>query len=163
MRISQYRNFDISNGIGVGTALFVQGCHFHCKGCFNASAWDFTGGVLYTNDLTSRILSDLLSPHIKRLSILGGEPLADENYQDVLELCKQVNKPIWLYTGYSYEELLATNKKDILRYIDYLVDGQYVDELKDLSLKFRGSSNQRVIDVKNSDSNRIVLLKEVDK
>lgn len=149
MRYASIRNFDISNGVGCGVALFVQGCHFHCKNCFNQSTWDFAGGKEF-DVKTKDILYDLLdNPHMARLSILGGEPLAPENIKTVTEIAKDFagKKVLWVYTGYKYEEIL---NKEILKYIDYLVDGRYVDELRDLKLQFRGSSNQRIIDVKQS-------------
>lgn len=149
MRYASIRNFDISNGVGCGVALFVQGCHFHCKNCFNQSTWDFAGGKEF-DVKTKDILYDLLdNSHMARLSILGGEPLAPENIKTVTEIAKDFagKKVLWVYTGYKYEEIL---NKEILKYIDYLVDGRYVDELRDLKLQFRGSSNQRIIDVKQS-------------
>lgn len=158
MRIAQYRNFDISNGVDIGVALYVQGCHFHCEGCFNETTWSFCGGKEYTNELKSLIIKDLSKDYIKRLTILGGEPLADENFKDVLELCKNIRKPIWLYTGYTFENIAKSAKSEILNNIDVLVDGRFVLSKKDLSLAFRGSSNQRVIDIKNSSIDSIVLL-----
>lgn len=149
MRYASIRNFDVSNGAGCGIALFVQGCHFHCKNCFNQSTWDFADGKEF-DAKTKEILYSLLdNPHMTRLSILGGEPLAPENIKEVTEIAKDFagKKVLWLYTGYRYEEILD---REILKYIDYLVDGRYVDELRDLKLQFRGSSNQRVIDVKQS-------------
>lgn len=158
MRVAQYRNFDISNGVDIGVALYVQGCHFHCKGCFNEITWDFCGGKEYTNRLKQLIIEDLSKDYIKRLSVLGGEPLADENFNDVLELCRSVSKPIWLYTGYTFENITKSTKSEILNNIDVLVDGRFMLNKKDLSLPFRGSSNQRVIDTKNSSIDNIVLL-----
>lgn len=149
MRYASIRSFDVSNGIGCGIALFVQGCHFHCKNCFNQTTWDFAGGREFDAKSKETLYSLLDNSHMMRLSILGGEPLAPENIKAVTEIAKDFagKKVLWLYTGYRYEEILD---KEILKYIDYLVDGRYVDELRDLSLKFRGSSNQRIIDVKQS-------------
>lgn len=156
MNFASIRNFDVSNGIGIGIALYVQGCHFHCKNCFNQVTWDFNGGKEWTPDIENKFIELANNKHVDRVSILGGEPLTPENYDTVLSLCKKLSKKIWVYTGYTYETLCD---KEILRYIDVLVDGKYVDELRDLNLAFRGSSNQRIIDVKASlDSNKVVLL-----
>ena len=149
MRYASIRNFDISNGTGCGVALFVQGCHFHCKNCFNQSTWDFSGGKEFTVKVKNQLYSLLENPHITRLSVLGGEPLAKENIETVKSVIKDwaSKKEIWVYTGYTYEVI---SDKELLEYIDVLVDGQYEDEHRDLNLAFRGSSNQRVIDVKRS-------------
>ena len=156
MNFASIRNFDVSNGIGIGIALYVQGCHFHCKNCFNQVTWDFNGGKEWTPDIENKFIELANNKYVDRVSILGGEPLTPENYDTVLSLCKKLSKKIWVYTGYTYETLCD---KEILRYIDVLVDGKYVDELRDLNLAFRGSSNQRIIDVKASlDSNKVVLL-----
>ena len=156
MNFASIRNFDVSNGIGIGIALYVQGCHFHCKNCFNQVTWDFNGGKEWTSNIEDKFIELANNKYIDRVSILGGEPLTPENYDTVLSLCKKLSKKIWVYTGYTYETLCD---KEILRYIDVLVDGKYVDELRDLNLAFRGSSNQRIIDVKASlDSNKVVLL-----
>jgi len=156
MNFASIRNFDVSNGIGIGIALYVQGCHFHCKNCFNQVTWDFNGGKEWTPDIENKFIELANNKHVDRVSILGGEPLTPENYDTVLSLCKKLSKKIWVYTGYTYDTLCD---KEILRYIDVLVDGKYVDELRDLNLAFRGSSNQRIIDVKASlDSNKVVLL-----
>lgn len=151
MRYSQIRRLDISNGEGVGVALFTQGCHFHCKNCFNKSTWDFNGGKEFTKEVEDYFYKLVDRPHISRVTILGGEPLADENLETIDRLVANINKKIWVYTGNTFETLISSDKyKSILNNIDILVDGRYVDELKDLNLKFRGSSNQRIIDVKKS-------------
>lgn len=151
MRYADIVDFDVNNGEGVGCSLFVQGCHFHCKNCFNQSTWDFNGGKEWTKATKEKFLELVNRPYITRVSILGGEPLADENIEDVSDLISQIplNKKVWLYTGYVYENM------DLKRWlvshsVDVLVDGQYVDELKDMNLPFRGSSNQRLIDVKKT-------------
>lgn len=166
MRYAQIRSMDISNGTGIGVSLFVQGCHFHCKDCFNSETWDFSGGKPWTEDSKKIFLISVLRAYIERVSILGGEPLADENFSDVLDLVQTIHerfpeKKIWIYTGYTWEELLNDEqKKEILPYIDVLVDGRFQTDLKDLSLKFKGSSNQRVIDVQESlKSKEVILLK----
>lgn len=160
MRYASIRDMDISNGNGIGVALFTQGCHFHCKNCFNKSTWDFDGGKEFTKETCDKFIKLVNRPFIKRVSILGGEPLAKENVDDVCNVLKQIkDKQIWVYTGHTFE---TVKNYDIMKYIDYLVDGQYVDELRDLRLKFRGSSNQRIIDVQKSLKESKVILYEVN-
>lgn len=160
MRYAQIRNMDISNGEHIGVSLFVQGCWFCCKGCFNKEAWDFNGGKEWTQEIEDKFFELIDRPYIKRVSILGGEPLADENKSVVLDLIKRIkgkypNKSIWLYTGYTFEEISSLNN---LQYVDVLVDGRYIEEQKDLTLEFRGSKNQRLINVKKTlKENKIVL------
>nr|DAU04277.1 MAG TPA: 4Fe-4S single cluster domain protein [Inoviridae sp.] len=146
MRYASIRDMDISNGRGIGVALFVQGCHFHCKNCFNQTTWNFREGKSWTREIENRFFYLVSRPYIERVSFLGGEPLADENYSTILKLAKSIdNKKKWCYTGYTLEELKANGKDEILKHIDVLVDGRYVDELRDLNLEFRGSSNQRIL------------------
>ena len=160
MRYASIRDLDITNGTDIGVALFVQGCHFHCKNCFNKSTWDFDGGKEFTEDTLKMFLNLVNRPFIKRVSILGGEPLAKENVDTVCNILKQIkDKQIWVYTGHTFE---TVKNYGITKYIDYLVDGQYVDELRDLRLKFRGSSNQRIIDVQKSLKENKVILYEVN-
>lgn len=160
---AQIRKMDISNGEGIGVALFVQGCHFHCKNCFNSETWDFSKGKPWTTKVRDKFLALIDNPHVSRVSILGGEPLAKENVTSIFLLVAKIrekypDKKIWLYTGYTWEHILNSSKtsneslmrKDIVHYCDYVVDGLYVDELKDYTLKYRGSSNQRVINVKKT-------------
>lgn len=149
MRYTQIRKLDISNGEGIGIALFVQGCHFHCKNCFNQSTWNFNGGKPFTADVKRHFLNLAKNKYVSRVSILGGEPLAAENYLEVEQLCRGIGKTIWLYTGYTFNEIPC---KSILEFVDVIVDGQYIDDLKDFSLKFRGSSNQHIWR-KNKDGN----------
>ena len=164
MRYAQLRSMDISNGTGIGVSLFVQGCHFHCKDCFNSETWDFSGGKPWTEDSKKIFLISVLRTYIERVSILGGEPLADENFSDVLDLVQTIHarfpeKKIWIYTGYHWENLLNdSQKREILPYINILVDGRFETDKKDLSLKFKGSSNQRVIDVQKSLENKEVVI-----
>lgn len=174
MRYAAIRKMDISNGEGLGVSLFVQGCHFHCKNCFNKETWDFDGGNELTFKEIEELLHQLSKPQYTRLSILGGEPLAKENIECVSLLCKFVKefmpqKQIWLYTGYTIEDIGVPNfrykdinqirRYNILHTIDVLVDGQYVDELKDMSYPWAGSTNQRVIDVQKSlEKNEVILL-----
>lgn len=160
MRYASIRDLDISNGNDIGVALFTQGCHFHCKNCFNKSTWGFDDGKEFTKETCDKFMKLVNRPFIKRVSILGGEPLAKENVADVCNILKQIkNKTTWVYTGHTFE---TVKNYDIMKYIDYLVDGQYVDELRDLRLKFRGSSNQRIIDVQKSLKENKVILYEVN-
>lgn len=178
MRYSSMRNLDISNGEGVGVSLFVQGCPFHCKNCFNSDTWDFNGGKEWTEKTKNKFMELIDRPYIKRVSFLGGECLADQNLDEVLKLVKQIRilfpeKTIWLYTGYNFDllkleyneyKLYAANptispvRWEIISNVDVLVDGEYIDEQKDLTLAYRGSKNQHVIDVKQSlAQNKMVL------
>ena len=150
MRYALIRKMDISNGPGVGVSLFVQGCHLHCKGCFNTTAWDFNGGKEWNDDIKQKFLALASRPYIKRISILGGEPLSPENSYDIYELITEIkdklpDKVIWLYTGYLFEYAInnQSNRK-IIELCDVVVDDRYVEELKDITLKWRGSSNQRI-------------------
>ena len=164
MRYALIRKMDISNGPGVGVSLFVQGCHLHCKGCFNTTAWDFNGGKEWNDDIKQKFLALASRPYIKRISILGGEPLSPENSYDIYELITEIkdklpDKVIWLYTGYLFEYAInnQSNRK-IIELCDVVVDDRYVEELKDIGLPWRGSSNQRVIDVQETlKQNKIVL------
>ena len=164
MRYALIRKMDISNGPGVGVSLFVQGCHLHCKGCFNSTAWDFNGGKEWNDDVKQKFLELASRPYIKRISILGGEPLSPENVFDIYELIAEIkdklpDKVIWLYTGYLFEYAInnQSNRK-ILELCDVVVDDRYVEELKDIGLPWRGSSNQRIIDVQETlKQNKIVL------
>ena len=159
---------DIANGIGVGCVLWVSGCDIHCKNCHNQSTWDFNSGQLFTEDTMQEILLTLTKPYISRLTLSGGHPLDPHNAPKVLEIVKRVkmvfpNKDIWIYSGYVWEDIIKDETlKEILKYTDVLVDGAYVDELRDISLAFRGSSNQRIIDVEKSlIENKIILWEEV--
>lgn len=147
MNYAEIKKFDIANGEGVRTSLFISGCTHHCKGCFNQIAWDFNYGKLFTIEVEDDIIKSLEPDYIQGLSLLGGEPLESQNIEVLLPFIKRVksiypNKDIWCYTGYTYEDLSC---KEFLSYINVLVDGEFVEELKDISLKFRGSSNQRII------------------
>lgn len=209
MRYASIRNLDISNGANIGVALFVQGCdrNPHCKNCFNSETWDFNGGKEWTEKTKNKFMGLIDRPYIRRISILGGEPLAEQNLDDVLSLIKEIRekypisqnpnsenirksrvledenskeirisfpeKTIWLYTGYQWNQIMfpiptitddlhtievTDKRKKIISNVNVLVDGEYIDEQKDLSLKWRGSKNQRVIDVKQSlDQNKVVL------
>ena len=156
MRYSSIRKFDISNGEGIGISLFVQGCPFRCYNCFNPDTWDFNGGNEWTEKIENDFLNLLKDEHIKRVTILGGEPLAEQNLSGVLGLIEKIRKNfpdkiIWLYTGFVFEECIKHPLREkILSYCDVLIDGPYIDSLRDISLAWRGSSNQRVIDVQKS-------------
>ena len=175
MKYAQIREMDVSNGKNIGVALFVQGCHFSCKNCFNPETHDFNGGKEWTLETEKQFIKLADRPYIKRISLLGGEPLADENLDDMLNLVNKIRlslpkKIIWLYSGYTLEQItfpicinqppkLNEQKRiDIIKQCDVLVDGRYIDELKDITLKFRGSSNQRVIDIQETlKQNKIIL------
>ena len=224
MRYAQIRSMDISNGEGVGVSLFVQGCDRHCFNCFNSETWDFNGGKEWTEETKNKLMELIDRPYIRRISILGGEPLAERNLDDVLSLIKEIRekypisqnlnsenigksrvledenskeiriscpkKTIWLYTGfrwsdiwkwkripntlledaiynprnlyfYDYHNSLYENmmkRQEIIRLCDVLVDGEYIDEQKDLTLAWRGSKNQHVIDVQKSIAqNKLIL------
>ena len=167
MYYGNIKYYDISNGDGVRTSLFVSGCNHHCKGCFNEVAWDFDYGKEFSYNTLKEILDSLKPDYIAGLSILGGEPLDYKNINTISTIVEVVrksfpNKSIWVYTGYTYEELLERNNlftSLILNKIDVLVDGKFIEELKDISLKFRGSSNQRIIDMnKTRELGEITLL-----
>lgn len=160
MRYNTIKQLDIANGPGCRVSLFIQGCTFNCPGCFNTVAKDFDSGTEFT-DQTLHLILELLKPsHISGLSILGGEPLHPRNRQATLDLVKLVRahapeKSIWLWTGFCWEDVAD----DLIGSgIDVVVDGQFKEELKDLRLKYRGSSNQRVIDVWHSTKDSIKLI-----
>lgn len=185
MRYAQIRSMDISNGEGVGVSLFVQGCPFHCKNCFNSETWDFNGGKEWTEETRNKFMELIDRPYIKRVSFLGGECLAEQNLDKVLSLIQEIRisfpeKIIWLYTGFEWGELtrydsyngfiplesylrkdvyeLYTKRHQIIKLCNVVVDGEYIDEQKDLTLKWRGSENQHVIDVKQSlAQNKMIL------
>lgn len=163
MRYNKIRKMDISNGPGIRISIFMQGCTFKCKNCFNPETHDFDKGEELTNDVILKILKISEPDYIEGLSVLGGEPMHPKNASGSLDLIKKFkekypNKTIWVWSGFLFENL-----KDLydLKNIDVLVDGQYKDELHDPKLKYRGSSNQRVIDVKKSlEKNKIILFCE---
>lgn len=166
MKYAKIRKMDISNGEGVRVSLFVQGCSFHCKNCFNQETWDFNGGKEFTTEEIQKIIELADKDYIAGLSILGGEPLHNNNVDEVFHIVatfkeKFPNKDIWLWTGFKFEDAIKDSKrKFILRNIDVLIDGQFEEDKKDLTLKWRGSSNQRVIYCKKSLAENKVILKE---
>ena len=163
MRYNKIREMDISNGPGIRVSIFMQGCEFHCKNCFNPETWSFTKGNEFNKETIDRVLELANKDYIKGLSILGGEPMHPKNEENTTKLAKAFkekypNKTIWMWSGFLYEDI---KDKEVFKYIDVLVDGQYKDELHDFRLKYRGSSNQRVIDIKKSLKNKkTILLKE---
>jgi len=171
MNYGQIIKNDVANGIGCRTSLFVSGCTHHCKGCFNEMTWDFNYGYAFDKNVEDEIIESMKPAYINGLTILGGEPMEVSN-QKVLRpfierLKKELpSKSIWIYSGYVFEELMDKNNKrchsedteSILRNIDILVDGEFVLEKKDIMLHFRGSSNQRIIDMKKTmDEGKIVI------
>lgn len=155
MNYQQYQKADMLNGSGVRCTVFVSGCSFACPGCFNKVAWDPKYGSPFDNDIQNQILKDLDSNYISGLTWLGGDPLHKKNYKSVIEFSKKIKqhfenkKDIWLYTGYTLEEIEADpDRKDILKYIDVLVDGKFEIDKK-AKIPFRGSTNQRIIQIKN--------------
>ena len=175
MNYAEIKNCDIANGLGVRVSLFVSGCTHHCKNCFNEVTWDFYYGKVFDEKVEEQILEYLKPNHITGLTLLGGEPMEPSNQRALLPFIKKVketypNKDIWMYSGYVFDkELLQESRArfevtdELLSYIDVLVDGRFVEELKDLSLKFRGSSNQRIIDVQESlKTNQVVLYKDLN-
>lgn len=141
---------DLINGEGVRVSLFVSGCSHGCENCFSPHTWDYRSGSLFTDEVLNELFTALDKPYISGLSLLGGDPLAPKNTSTVIDICKKFKerfpeKNIWCWTGYTLEEVQNNHAKDILEYCDVLIDGKFVQELKDLTLPFRGSSNQRIL------------------
>lgn len=173
MNYCEIKKCDIANGIGVRTTLFVSGCTHHCKGCFQPETWDFNYGKPFTKETEDEILESLKPDYIKGLTLLGGEPFEPENQRVLVGFLKRVKenypeKSVWCYTGYLYDdELLSPSRArcevtdEMLSQIDILVDGEFVQEKKNIRLQFRGSENQRIIDLnKTRDAGEIVLWEE---
>lgn len=162
MNYADIKKIDVANGEGVRVSVFVSGCNHHCKGCFNQCAWDFNYGKEFTEKEEQQIIDYMNHDYISGLSLLGGEPLEPRNQEGLLPLVKKVkekfpNKDIWCYTGFDFEkdvvEKMAKNNettRELLKYIDIIVDGKFEEDKKDLKLQFRGSSNQKIVDVKKS-------------
>ncbi|MBR1413976.1 MAG: anaerobic ribonucleoside-triphosphate reductase activating protein [Bacilli bacterium] len=164
MRYNKIRKMDISNGPGIRISVFMQGCPFHCEGCFNPETWDFDGGKEFSDETINHIIELCGKEHISGLSILGGEPLHKDNIDGTTKLAKAFkekypNKTLWIWTGNLFESL---KNKEILKYADTIVDGQFKIELSSPLLKWKGSSNQRVIDVKKSVKEDKVVLYETE-
>ena len=156
MNYGEIKNFDIANGEGVRVSLFVSGCTHHCKNCFNKETWDFNYGQLFTEETEKEILAALEPAYIKGLTLLGGEPFEPQNQGAIVELLRQVkkeypDKSIWAFSGYLFDKDITSGRlgdtSEYLSYLDVLVDGPFVEAKKNLSLRFRGSENQRLIDV----------------
>lgn len=161
MRYFKVRSEDISNGPGIRVSIWVQGCHRHCPGCFNPETWDFNGGKIFNRRVKTQFLDLAKDKKIVGFSILGGEPLQQDD--DMLKLVKSMkeeypNKTIWMWTGYKYEDL-NDKQREIVSYIDVLVDGEFIETQKCPGKRFKGSSNQRIIDIKKTlETNKIQLL-----
>lgn len=176
MNYATIKEFDVANGPGVRVSLFVSGCTHHCKNCFNQEAWDFNYGNPFTQAEIDKIIKCLEPDYMKGLSLLGGEPFEYINQQGLLPLVRAFKeaypqKNLWCYTGFDFEKDIKCDMmvkwpetRELISYIDILVDGKFVEELKDLKLRFRGSSNQRIIDVQKSlKADSVVLWDEIDK
>ncbi len=153
MRYNKIRKMDISNGPGVRVSIFMQGCNFNCKNCFNPETHDFNGGKEFTDETINRVLELCDNKNVEGLSILGGEPMNPQNIEGTTKLAKAFkekypDKNIWAWSGYTFDNYLKD--KDGVKYLDVVVDGQFVDEEKDPTLEWKGSSNQRVINVRES-------------
>lgn len=174
MHYGNIKSFSIENGVGVRVSLFVSGCRNHCKNCFSQQTWDFDFGEPFTEETRQELLTELEPAHIAGLTILGGEPFEPENQKELLPLIKTVRetlpeKTIWMYTGFTFEELNGHTRgncgeltQEIFSNIDVLVDGRFIEEKKNLRIRFRGSENQRIINMKETLQNgHIVLMDEL--
>ena len=170
MNYATIKKYDVANGPGVRVSLFVSGCTHHCPGCFNQETWDFNYGNPFDSDVMNEIIKALEPSYIRGFTLLGGEPFEYTNQQGVLPLLREIkhrfpHKDIWCFTGYDYEKDILGDMMNkwpetgkMLSYIDVLVDGEFVESLRNLSLRFRGSSNQRLIKVQESlETNSVVL------
>lgn len=175
MNYAEIKQCDIANGTGVRTTLFVSGCRHRCAGCFNAEAWDFAAGKPFTREVEDQIIASLEVPYVNGLSVLGGEPLEPENQEALAPFLERVRSrepktSIWLWSGFTWEQLMDKGCRahtkwlvPILQSIDVLVDGPFEQDKKELGLRFRGSANQRIIDVGSSlNANSIVLWQDED-
>ena len=172
MYYADIKKADIANGLGVRVSVFVSGCNHHCKNCFNPEAWNFDYGKEFTEKEIDKVIEELDHPYVSGLTLLGGEPLEHINQQGLLPLLRKVkekfpDKNIWCYTGYTFDKDVMgdmCNKweetSELLSYIDVIVDGKFEEENKDIKLRFRGSSNQRIIDVKKSIEGKKAVLFE---
>ena len=161
MRYNKIRKMDISNGPGVRVSIFMQGCNFNCKNCFNPETHDFTGGKEFTDETINRVLELCENKNVEGLSILGGEPMNPQNIEGTTKLAKAFKekfpeKNVWAWSGYTFDNYLKD--KEVVKYLDVVVDGQFVEEEKNPTLEWKGSSNQRVINVQESlKENKIIL------
>lgn len=169
MRYNKIRKMDISNGEGIRVSLFVQGCEFHCKNCFNPDTWNFEGGKEFTTDTMKSLIDLCANKNINGLSILGGEPMHPKNRETVVDIMRAFKyhypeKTIWMWTGYKLEDLLNEDDEDVKSmfiYLDYLIDGQFQEDKKNLNLKWAGSTNQRWIDIQESMKQGILVTKDM--
>lgn len=157
MRYAEIVECELCNGSGIGVSIWCTYCPIKCKNCCNKSVWDINSGQPFTDEVLERLIDYISKPWVDRISILGGEPLCKENAKDICDLLKVFrqraetrDKNIWVYTGYWFENLNDEIKTNVLHYVDVLVDGPYIESQRDLTLAFRGSSNQRIIDIKAS-------------
>lgn len=152
MNYAQIRKYDVANGVGIRSVIFVTGCTHNCKNCFNKEYQDFNYGKKWTENETKQIIEYLKDDNVSGLTLLGGEPMQNLDLILVLkEIKKEISKPIWIYSGYTFDEIKENKYRlELLKLCDVLVDGKFIEELKDLKLKFRGSSNQRIIDIKKT-------------
>ena len=173
MNYADIKQYDVANGLGIRVSLFVSGCTHHCKNCFNKETWDFHFGNPFTEAENEKILEYLKPSYVSGLSLLGGEPFEPENQPGLLPLVKKAkevypDKNIWCYTGYLFDEDICgkmldqvPETRELLSYIDVLIDGPFIEERKNLKIRFRGSDNQRIIDVKKTmEAGEIVLWEE---
>ena len=172
MHYGEIKKTDIANGVGVRVSLFVSGCRHHCPDCFNEMTWDFDYGKEYTQQTEDEVVKLVSRPYIRGITLIGGEPMEKENQPHLLKLVKRIKKElpqkdIWCYTGFTLEELKGKSRArseyvdEFLSYIDVLVDGRFMKDKKNLSLRFRGSENQRIIDIqKTLRENKIILWQE---
>ena len=166
MNCAKIRKFDVSNGPGVRTTLFVSGCTNNCEGCFNKELQDFNYGDKWTKEKEDEFLSFVKNENVVGVNILGGEPMDQVKDKDLHNLLKRIkeetNKSIWLWSGYIYEDIISnSNKNEILTYVDVLIDGRFQLDKRNISLKYRGSSNQRVIDIAKSKKHNKVIELEI--
>ena len=167
MHYAKIKRFDIANGVGIRTSVFVSGCSNKCKGCFNQELWDKDYGQEFTDETIKEILDSIDKPYIDGLSILGGDPLEYYNLEMVGKLIVEFrkrfgfNKSIWMWTGYLLEDIINDDRRwEVVRKLDYLVDGPFIQKKKNLKLKYRGSENQRIIDMQNSQTFNTLILKD---
>ena len=161
MNYGQIRKYDVANGEGIRTSIFVTGCNHHCKGCFNEEYQDFDFGNKWTDKETREVIEDLKLPEVSGLTLIGGEPMEHpKELKEIVEKIKsEVDKTIWIYSGFTYEKILEDEEKlALLKTCDILVDGLFIEKELDLSLRFRGSRNQRVIDIQKSLANGEVTI-----
>lgn len=165
MNYAQIRKYDVTNGPGVRTTLFVSGCTHNCKECFNIEQQNFKYGNEWTNTVEDEFIKYCLNPNVCGVSILGGEPFQQDiniMFNLLQRICNEVQKPIWIWSGYTYEEIINDSEKSrLLSFIDVLIDGRFELDKRDLSLKYRGSENQRVIDIKKTLSTKSVVEIEI--